>query len=179
MKLLKFVLLSVLIVLGLAMAYGISPMRPVRDVFTFTTIDAPKQKVWQVLTNFDAYRQWNPFYTQVEGKCLAGTKLRIQVQMQEHTLFYSPEIETVTPQAELAWHERLILPGLFDGEHRFELESNDAGQTRFVQHDRYSGTLVPLLMNLYQAEAETGFRRMNDALKKRAEQESALDAQQR
>jgi hypothetical protein len=177
MKVLKIVLFSVLVILGLTLVYGVSAVRPVREVFTFTTIDAPKQQVWDVLTNFSAYRQWNPFYTEIEGKCLAGTRIHVQVQMAERTLTFSPEIRTVVPQGELVWNEQFILPGLFDGEHRFVLESTDGGQTRFVQHDRYSGALVPLMMQLYQGQAEAGFRRMNDALKKRVEQENVGNAQ--
>jgi hypothetical protein len=144
-------------------------------VFTVTTIDAPKQQVWQALTNFDAYHSWNPFYTLVAGRCLVGEHLHIVVQMEDRSLTYSPVIEKVEPQSELAWSEEWVLPGLFDGQHRFMLESTDSGQTRFVQHDRFSGTLVPLLMGLYEGQAEAGFRRMNDALKKRAEQSSPLD----
>ncbi len=142
MKFLKVVLVSVLMVLGVAMVYGVSPIRPVREIFTFTTIDAPRQQVWQVLTNFGAYRQWNPFYTGIDGKCLAGEHLHVQVQLEEHTWSYAPEIQTVSPENELLWNEQLIVPGLFDGEHRFVLETTDSGQTRFVQHDRYSGALV-------------------------------------
>jgi len=177
MKALKLILLSVLMVLGLTMLYGVSRVSPVREVFTFTTINAPRQQVWQVLTNFSAYLQWNPIYTEIDGKCVAGAHLRVHVHMQEHTLTYTTQIHTVAAQNELAWSERLILPGLFDGEHRFLLESTDSGQTRFVQHDRYTGALVPLLMHLYEAQAEAGCRSMNDALKKRAEQESLANAQ--
>ena len=172
MKAAKAILATVLMILGVTMLFGVSPIRPVRDIFTYTTIEAPKQQVWQVLTNFSDYGQWNPFYTAIEGKCLAGERIHVQVQMADRTLTYMPKIETVALQSELAWNEQPIVPGLFDGEHRFMLESTDGGQTRFVQHDRYSGALVPLFMELYQAEAETGFRRMNDALKKRAEETS-------
>jgi hypothetical protein len=177
MKFLKTLLASGLLLLGLTMVYGVSPIHPVREVFTFTTIDASKQQVWQVLTNFGAYPLWNPLYTEIDGKCLTGARLHVKVQMEERTLTYATELQTLAPEREMVWSEQLVLPGLFDGVHRFVLESTDAGQTRFVQHDRYSGALAPLLMNIYQAQAEAGFRRMNDALKKRAEQESAVNAQ--
>jgi hypothetical protein len=172
MKSLKVVLYSALVILGLAFLYGNSPIRPVREVFAFTTIDAPKQQVWRVLTNFNAYPQWNPFYTQIEGQCLSGSQIHVQVQLAEHTWNYAPEIKRVAPADELVWSEPLLVPGFFDSEQQFMLESTDSGQTRFVQHSRYSGALVPLLMGLYQAETEAGFRRMNDALKKRVEKEA-------
>jgi hypothetical protein len=145
----------------------------VREVFTFTTIDAPRQQVWQVLTNFAAYPQWNPFYTSIDGTCAAGSEIHLQVQLAERSLTYTSKIQTVTAPSELAWREEVLVPGLLDGEHRFALETTDSGQTRFVQHDTYSGALVPLVMGLYQAQAEFGFRRMNNALKKRAEQQDS------
>ncbi len=172
MRALKVVLYSTLVILGLAFLYGISPIRPVREVFGFTTIDAPKQQVWRVLTNFNAYPQWNPFYTQIDGACLAGSHLHVQVQLAARTWNYAPDIKTVVPAGELVWSEPLIVPGFFDSEQQFVLESTDSGQTRFVQHSRYSGALVPLLMGLYEAETEAGFRRMDEALKKRAEKET-------
>ena len=177
MKLLRILLATLLVVLALTLAYGLSPIRPVRELFTYTTIDAPRQQVWQVLTNFSAYSQWNPFYTEIDGRCIQGAGLKVKMQMEERTLTYKPTIQSVTPQGELVWSEQLVFPGLFDGQHRFVLESTDSGQTRFVQHDTYSGALVPLLMNVYSAQAENGFRRMNDALKKRSEQEFAGNAQ--
>jgi hypothetical protein len=174
MKLLQILLIVVLIVAGLTLVYGLSPIHPVRELFTYTTIDAPRQQVWQVLTNFGAYQQWNPFYTEVDGKCIPGEHLHVRMQMEERSVTYAPVVQSVTPQSEMVWSEHLIFPGLLDGQHRFLLESNDSGQTRFVQHDTYSGALVPILMDLYQAQAENGFRRMNDALKKRVEQELAV-----
>jgi hypothetical protein len=176
MKVLKVLLIIVLVIFGLMLAYGLSPIHPVRELFTYTTIDAPRPQVWQVLTNFAAYSQWNPFYTEIEGQCIQGARLHVKVQLEERSLTFTPDVKTLVPQSEMAWSEQLVVPGLLDGQHRFVLESNDSGQTRFVQHDTYSGALVPILMDLYQAQAENGFRRMNDALKKRVEQESALGA---
>jgi len=35
-------------------------------ITTSVEIDAPKQLVWDVLTEFSAYPEWNP-YTEIEG----------------------------------------------------------------------------------------------------------------
>jgi hypothetical protein len=171
MKSLRVLLATLLWLVGLTLVYGISPLRPVQEVFTFITIDAPRQQVWQVLTNFGAYHQWNPFYSAIDGPCAAGAPIEVHVQLTERSLTYASKIQSVVAQRELSWREDWIVPGLLDGVHRFELESTSSGQTRFVQHDTYSGALVPLMTWLYQAQMETGSRRMNDALKKRAEQQ--------
>ena len=109
----------------------------------------------------------------IDGTCAAGSEIHLQVQLAERSLTYTSKIQTVTAPSELAWREEVLVPGLLDGEHRFALETTDSGQTRFVQHDTYSGALVPLVMGLYQAQAEFCFRRMNNALKKRAEQQDS------
>src|SRR5262249_16669576 len=41
-------------------------------ISTSVEIDAPKQLVWDVLTDFSAYREWNP-YMEIEGILRVGT----------------------------------------------------------------------------------------------------------
>ena len=57
------------------------------------------------------------------------------------------------------------MPGLFTGQHEFFLEEKD-GITHFVQREDFGGILVPFV-DLSGTEA--GFKRMNLALKERAE----------
>jgi len=38
-----------------------------RQIETFTDIDAPPQAVWDILTNFAAYGRWNPFIPNISG----------------------------------------------------------------------------------------------------------------
>lgn len=177
MKALKFIVIAMLMVVATAVLYGISPIRPVREVFTFTTIDAPDQQVWPVLTNFGAYRQWNPFFTEIDGRCVTGERLHVQAQMQDRTIRFSPVLRKVSPSEELDWSERSVLPGLFDGRHQFVLERMDGGQTRLVQHATYSGALAPLLMDFYESDIENGFRKVNEAIKKRVEQNISSEIQ--
>ena len=40
-------------------------------VITTVDIDAPKQLVWDVLTDFAAYHEWNP-YMKIEGTAQVG-----------------------------------------------------------------------------------------------------------
>jgi hypothetical protein len=60
------------------------------------------------------------------------------------------------------------VPGLFDGEHRFELHPVGADRTRFVQAERFTGILVVPLGRML-GRTEEGFRAMNDALRRRVE----------
>ena len=43
-------------------------------------VEAPPDRVWEVLTDFPSYPQWNPFMFSVEGTAKAGAHLRIGMQ---------------------------------------------------------------------------------------------------
>jgi hypothetical protein len=61
------------------------------------------------------------------------------------------------------------MPGLFDGEHGFEIHPEGEGRVRLEQWERFSGFLVPLLWRRIAAPTRAGFVAMNEALKARAE----------
>ena len=73
------------------------------------------------------------------------------------------------PGRELRWLGRPLVPGVFDGEHRFLIERLGEGRVRFVQEESFRGLLVALTGGTL-AKTESGFEQMNQALKARAEQ---------
>ncbi len=81
---------------------------------------------------------------------------------------FSPTLLSVQPERELRWKGRLILPGLFDGEHSFHLHPIEAG-TRLVHREAFSGLLVRVMPASSFVNIEAGFDAMNQALKRRAE----------
>jgi hypothetical protein len=60
---------------------------------------------------------------------------------------------------------------LFDGEHIFEIEPTKAGSVRFVQRERFSGILVPLLWRSLDKSTRKGFNEMNAGIKRKAEED--------
>jgi hypothetical protein len=80
-------------------------------------------------------------------------------------------VQAVAANRELCWLGRLLVPGIFDGEHSHRIEPLERGRSRFIESERFSGVLVGLFKRTLQ-KTETGFGQMNDALKVRAEQTS-------
>jgi hypothetical protein len=70
---------------------------------------------------------------------------------------------------QLRWLGRLLVPGLFDGEHIFEIEELDKDRVLFIQREYFRGLLVPLLARSLDRETQRGFEEMNRALRERAE----------
>ena len=85
---------------------------------------------------------------------------------------FKPNVRAVEASRELRWLGRLLLPGVFDGEHSLRIEPLDGGRSRFVQSERFSGLLVGLFKGTL-AKTDAGFEQMNAALKARVEQASA------
>ena len=134
-------------------------------------ISAPPDKVWEVLTDFPTFPQWNPFIHSAEGELTAGAGLKVRIQPPGGMgMSFKPNILRVEPNRELRWLGKLVFPGLFDGEHYFLVEELGQGQTRFTQGERFTGILVPVmgLIGLFP-KTILGFEAMNQALKDRAE----------
>ena len=85
-----------------------------------------------------------------------------------------PTVLTVEPGRELRWTGHLMIPGVFDGEHRFRIEAAGPGRVRFTQSERFGGILVPLLWRkLRDGGTAKGFRAMNEALARRVAERRA------
>jgi hypothetical protein len=141
-------------------------------------IDATPQRVWDILTDFAAYPEWNPFVRRIAGEPVTGSRIEAHLQPPgSRGMTMRPTILTVEPLRELRWLGRLGVPGLFDGEHRFRIEA-DTGtvdRVRFVQEERFTGILAPLILRFIGRSTEQGFAAMNRALKSRAEQMPATN----
>ncbi|MBP9691947.1 MAG: SRPBCC domain-containing protein [Alphaproteobacteria bacterium] len=133
-------------------------------------IQATSSKVWKTLTDFEAFQEWNPFIPSIKGSLKAGEKLHISIQIPGgSSMKFTPIIQTVSPNNKLVWKGKFLIQGLFDGEHRFILESVQEG-TRFLHEESFSGLLIPLLPKSFFEKTKKGFEAMNLALKRRVEE---------
>lgn len=132
-------------------------------------IDAPPAAVWSVLADTEAYGEWNPLVRRLDGDLRKGARLEARIEPPGgRGMTFRPTVLAAEPGRELRWLGRLLVPRLFDGEHRFALEPLAGGRTRFVQSERFRGLLVrPLRTTLERTRL--GFELMDEALKARAE----------
>ena len=117
-----------------------------RELGTEIEIDAPPERVWQVLTDFAAYPEWNPFIRSIEGEPEVGSRLKVRIELPGgRGMTFRPTVQAAESARELRWLGRLLLPGLVDGEHRLALEPLADARSRFIQSERFSGLLVGLI----------------------------------
>lgn len=132
-------------------------------------IGAPAEAVWKALTDFESFRDWNPFMRPVVGTASVGAELRVQIRPPGgRAMAFRPKVTVAAANRELRWKGRLWIPGLFDGEHIFEIEPLGPGRVKLVQREVFSGLLVPFLAKSID-QTQLGFEEMNRALKERVE----------
>ena len=140
-----------------------------RTVDTQIEIAAPAERVWNLLTDFGAFPDWNPFMRRVEGAPIVGTRLEVTIQPPGRgPTTFKPTVLEADANHQLGWLGRLVFPGVFDGRHTLTIQGDDGGRSVFRQREVFTGILVPFLAGMLR-DTERGFVKMNEALKQRAE----------
>ncbi len=133
-------------------------------------IDAPVDRVWEILRDLDGYAAWNPFTPRVESTLRVGDPIHLHVRLRGERLTH--RVETVTaaePRKKLCWNMKMGAPFLLSAERCQLLASLDAQRTRYLCEERIRGALAPLVMLLYGDAMQRGFDDCGAGLKKHAE----------
>jgi hypothetical protein len=143
-----------------------------KSVSSVIEIDSSPDQVWAILTDLAGYPSWNPFIPRIEGRLQHGERLTVQIRPPGRKgMTFRPTVTALVPSRRLSWLGRLLIPGIFDGEHRFEIDDL-GGRVRFRQEETFRGILVPTMPGLLDS-TRSGFEEMNRALKARAEEDKA------
>jgi hypothetical protein len=135
------------------------------SIETSTTIDANPEEVWAVLTDFEAYDEWNPTLTGMAGDLREGATLSFS----NDGMDFTPTVRQVDPQRLLRWEGHVGVVGVFDGEHSFTLEEQSDGSTLFTQSELFRGVAVLFMTDMLRDETAPSFHAMNAALRERVE----------
>lgn len=137
-----------------------------KEIKTQILIEATPERVWEVLTDFKRYPNWNPFIKSLQGKVKEGEKIIVRLEPPgAKGMTFKPEVLAFNTNKEFKWIGHLFFPGLFDGEHRFELIDNGNGTTTFIQAEKFKGILVRMLSKMLDGSTLNGFKAMNERLK--------------
>jgi hypothetical protein len=140
-----------------------------KELHSQIEINASAQRVWDILSDFASYPEWNPFIRHISGELKVGERLEVRLEPPDSRgITLRPKVLRAEPNRQLRWLGHLMVPGLFDGEHSLATESLEVNRVRFVQHEAFKGALVSLLARSLNNTLR-GFEEMNGALKERAE----------
>lgn len=144
-------------------------MKTTKSIVTEIIINAPANKVWQILTDTPKYAEWNPFLLQIKGEIKTGNQLENTMKNGNSTMTFKPQVLQVIPETYFEWLGKLWVSGIFDGRHYFRLEKLDSNQTKLTHGEEFSGFLSGYVLRKNGNEIRQNFVEMNQALKKRAE----------
>jgi hypothetical protein len=138
-----------------------------KEIRSEIEIQAPAERVWNVLVDFQKYGEWNPFVFHVIGEPKLGEKIKISVRTPRgKERNYEPRITIFDIGHELRWVGKSLL---LHGEHVFLLESTGSRSSRLLHSEVFSGLLSGFFGKDTDNDIAEGFRQMNEALKRRTE----------
>lgn len=142
-----------------------------KEIRSEILIQASAQRVWEILTDFEKYSEWNPFIKSIKGQPKVGQKITARIEPPKASgMTIKPIVLVYNKNKEFRWQGNLGFKGIFDGEHVFELKEQGPNTTLFIHKEGFAGVLVPLLKKMLDENTLNGFKLMNEQLKARAEQ---------
>jgi len=133
-------------------------------------IDAPPERIFDILTDLKSYGAWNPFTPRVESTLRLGDPVHLHVRLLGSRLSHRVEYVSRNERpVALCWGAAIGAPFLLRAERCQRLERIDERRTRFVNEDVLRGWLAPLAMRLFGPAMQRGFEDVAIALKQRAE----------
>jgi hypothetical protein len=109
---------------------------------TSTTIEAPPETVWAILTDLAAWPSWNSTVTATEGSVALGQKVTVSVTANPGRSF-PVTVSALDAPARMVWTGGMPL-GLFTGTRTYSLD-RDERRTQFAMDEVYAGPLAPML----------------------------------
>lgn len=131
---------------------------------TEIVINAPPEKVWEVLTAVDQYPEWNPVFVKVDGVLAEGAQVTNHVvEPGKDPVEMKSSVLAMVPAKEL--RQSGGIPGVITFDHKYTLQAEGAA-TRVIQHEIDQG----LYMYFWDsAWVEPAYAQVNQALKERVE----------
>jgi hypothetical protein len=140
------------------------------EIHTEIIIDASKEVIWEILTDFPAYAQWNPFIVRVMGNASPGQRLFFVARVKLALVPVAAKILQFKEYEKFSWGGPGVsaLGALFGAEHSFAIEELQPGRCRFINSEQMRGVVAHAFWPLI-AGSKPAYSAMNEALKARAE----------
>jgi len=143
-----------------------------KEIYTEIEINASPGKIWNILTDFKRFPEWNPFIKSLTGEVKVGSKINVFLEPPGvKGMMISPVVTSFESNRGFSWQGHLFVTGLFDGKHQFELIDNGNGTTKFIHKEDFGGILIPLFRKMLEVNTFEAFKMMNQKLKELSESE--------
>jgi hypothetical protein len=136
---------------------------------TRVDIDAPAERVWSILTDLDAYADWNPFTPRIETDFVVGHPIVLHVSFDgAKPRQQIEELRRWAPGEQLCWGMTMGPAWFFRAERVQRVEVLGPARCRYISEDAFAGLFSPVVEALFGPKVQRGFDRMATALARRA-----------
>ena len=129
------------------------------------SIDAPRERVWGLLTDVAEQRRWNTTLESIDGEIAEGGTVTLVAKINPKRTF-KLAVSGVAEPTRMTWSDGMPM-GLFTGTRTFVLAEEGSG-TRFTMSETYTGLLSGLIARSIP-DMTDAFEEYADALKAAAE----------
>ena len=137
---------------------------------TTFAVDAPAERVWEVLTDFDRYPEWNPSLPSIAGRPEAGSTVTLTLAMPGRpSAKVKARLTEMVPGRRMVWDGNVGADWLFAGHREFLIDPEPDGGVRLTHVEDVSGLLFPLFRLFMGGAIQRHHDGLNSAVKERAE----------
>lgn len=133
-------------------------------------IPAPPAIVWDALTDFARFGEWNPALPSVTGEARVGSTLDIALVLGPGAkpMAVQAEVLTLDTERRFTWRGHLGADVVFSGFRDFTLEPTEGGGTRIRHVESVTGLIAPLFYAAKRKGIHWHHRELNESLGRRA-----------
>jgi hypothetical protein len=134
-----------------------------------TGVQAPAEIVWEVISDFSTWKDWNPVHPRMEGEMRIGTTLTVDLAHGEgQVTTIQPIVQDWVPFEQLHWRTKR-LRGFVTAIRYLEIENMGPASSTFSNGELFMGMLVRWVSRDERRRLRAAYTRMGEAVRDRAE----------
>lgn len=132
-------------------------------------VQAPAEIVWEVVSEFETWHQWNPLYRRAEGQMKIGTALTLEQHLAgEPPKVIAPIVQDWVPYEQLHWRSTRM-GGFVTAIRYLEIENMGPSNATFSNGELFMGLLLRFVSRDERRRLKAAFTEMGEAVRDRAE----------
>src|SRR5665213_3485784 len=106
-------------------------------VSTEIFINAPRSKIWSILTDVKDYPKWNPYIYEIKGDIKPGKFVKFRMKGNPKERKFAARIHEFQANSSFVWGGGILF--FFNAKHYIILEKIDDTHTRLLQGESWTG----------------------------------------
>ena len=112
------------------------------EVAVAIDIDAPRERIWGLITDASRIPEWNSTITSLSGSIKEGEKIELKSTLDPSRTF-KLKVSDVVANEQMKWSDGFA--PMFRGVRTYRLEDLGGGRTRFSMSEVLSGLMLPMI----------------------------------